>query len=95
MSHLSDVRNLPCVVCHVLGVSQITNTEAHHPRFAAGMAQKSSDRLAIAVCVEHHRGKSGIHGDRSAWNIKKLDEPQALAITIDWLLGGRAANGEF
>lgn len=92
MSHLARVRSLPCVICRQLGVKQESRTYSHHPRFAAGGAQKAPDTLAIPLCYEHHQGKTGIHGDRSAWNVANLDEAAALAIALDWQLGGMAAN---
>lgn len=61
-------------------------TYAHHPRFSEGMGTKASDYLAVPLCYEHHQGKTGIHGDRSAWNIAKINEPQALGLTIRKLM---------
>lgn len=43
--HLSRVAALGCVICRRLGMSD-TPAEIHHPRFAAGMAQRASDWLA-------------------------------------------------
>lgn len=62
-----------------------TPAEIHHPRFAAGMAQRASDWLALPVCAEHHRGSRGIHGDRSVLRQIKCDEPALLADVIELL----------
>lgn len=78
--HLVDVRELCCSVCDAPPPSY-----AHHPRFAAGLSQKASDYLAIALCYADHQGPDGIHGTRSRWKIYKMDEPKALAVTIEGL----------
>ncbi|WP_420465595.1 recombination protein NinB [Panacagrimonas sp.] len=82
MTHLDRIRAMPCVVCAALRQPQTTRTHAHHPRTGQGMAQKAPDHCAIPVCEEHHTGRRGIHGDRSAWNMARLDEMQALGLTI-------------
>ena len=82
--HLARVAALGCVICARLGYAD-TPAEIHHPRFAAGMAQRASDWLAIPVCPEHHRGSTGIHGDRSALRQLKTDEPDLLADVIERL----------
>lgn len=82
--HLSRVAALGCVVCRRLGYPD-SAAEIHHPRFAAGMAQRASDWLALPVCAEHHRGSRGIHGDRSVLRQIKADEPALLADVIELL----------
>lgn len=84
--HLSRVAALGCVICRRLGMSD-TPAEIHHPRFAAGMAQRASDWLAIPLCAECHRGSRGIHGDRSVLRQIKCDEPALLADVIELLNG--------
>src|SRR5699024_6933846 len=79
--HLARVKALPCSVCN-----RPSPSDAHHPRFAVGAGQRASDWLAIALCKECHQGASGIHGDRSAWRLRKMDEPDALAVTLSRLL---------
>lgn len=38
--------------------------------------------LSIGLCTDCHRGNNnGLHGRKAMWNIKKLDELGALAIT--------------
>ena len=86
--HLSRVAALGCAVCRRMGISD-TPAEIHHPRFAAGMAQRASDWLAIPACPDHHRGPRGIHGDRSVLRQIKCDEPELLAGVIEAWNGGR------
>lgn len=75
--HKARVADLPCSVCDAPSPSMV-----HHPRFAVGGGQRASDWLAIALCYECHQGQHGIHGDRSAWRLRKMEEPDALAVTI-------------
>ena len=82
--HLSRVASLGCVICRRLGYPD-SAAEIHHPRFAAGMAQRASDWLAIPACPEHHRGPRGIHGDRSVLRQIKCDEQALLADVIELL----------
>ncbi len=84
--HLSRVAALGCAICRRMGFPDVP-AEIHHPRFAAGMAQRASDWLAIPACPEHHRGPRGIHGDRSVLRQIKCDEPALLADVIELLNG--------
>ena len=85
--HLSRVAALGCVICRRFDLYDVP-AEIHHPRFAAGMAQRASDFLALPVCPEHHRGSRGIHGDRSVLRQIKCDEPDLLADVIELLAKG-------
>lgn len=76
--HLARVKELPCSVCDEPGPS-----EAHH-------IKQGSQYSAVALCPECHRGPVlGLHGQRRIWAIKKLDELDALAITVERLLEHR------
>lgn len=68
--HLERIKNLPCSVCDAPPIS-----EAHH--IVQGL-----QHLCVAVCSDCHRGRGGIHGDRSAWRLRKMDELRALNITL-------------
>lgn len=73
--HLGRVKELPCSVCDTPGPS-----EAHHIR-------QGDQYTAVALCPECHRGPSmGWHGGRIAWRVRKMDEMQALNITIKRLM---------
>lgn len=73
--HLANIRELPCSVCDTPGPS-----EAHH-------IKQGQQYTAIALCVECHRGPSmGWHGGRIAWRVRKMDELQALNVTLKRLL---------
>jgi hypothetical protein len=75
--YMARVRELPCFVC-----GKSAPSSAHHIRAGIGKGQKASDFLTIPLCHEHHQGKSGIHGDRSAWYLRKVDEWDGVADTI-------------
>lgn len=69
--HLAKVKELDCSVCDAPGPS-----EAHHIR-------QGDQYTAVALCVECHRGPSmGWHGGKIAWRVRKMDELQALNVTI-------------
>ena len=75
--HLSRVAGLSCVLC---GSSPV---EAHHLREGQGMSQRASDFLTIALCPDCHRGPNGLHGNRSLLKIRRLEELDSLALTIE------------
>jgi hypothetical protein len=58
----------------------------HHPRFAAGMSQRSSDWLVIPLCPDHHQqGGHGvaIHAGQSTFEGLYGSEESLLAQTIE------------
>jgi hypothetical protein len=59
--HMSRVAELGCAVCRRMGYEG-TPAELHHPRAGVGMAQRASHMDVLPLCVEHHRGKTGVHG---------------------------------
>lgn len=59
--HLDLISQLGCVVCARLGYGA-TPAEIHHPRKGTGLALRASHYDAIPLCVEHHRGQTGVHG---------------------------------
>lgn len=56
--HKLKVAALGCVVCRRLGFNT-TPVELHHVAEGSGLR---SDYAIAALCPEHHRGKSGLHG---------------------------------
>jgi len=73
------VRHLPCSVCDLPGPS-----EAHHIR-------QDNPWLCVALCPSCHRDPhNGIdQGRKAIWKVKKMDEWDALGITIRRLLTGK------
>ena len=74
-AHLAMVKELPCSVCDAPPPS-----EAHH-------AKQGSQYTCIALCPDCHRGPIlGFHGQRRMWAIKKMDELDALNVTVQRLM---------
>jgi hypothetical protein len=73
--HLLAVKSLPCSVCGALPPSS-----AHH-------IKQGQHFTCVALCHDCHQGpKMGWHGERRAWKVRKLDELDALAVTLENLL---------
>lgn len=74
-AHLSRVKELPCSVCDEAGPS-----DAHH-------VKQGSHWTCIALCHSCHQGPLlGLHGEKRAWAIRKMDEIDALAVTVRRLM---------
>jgi len=74
--HMARVACLPCACCGAYGV------HVHHIREDQGMAQRASNWLTVSLCPDCHTGPRGIHGDKSAMRLRKLEELDLLANTI-------------
>lgn len=75
--HLALVKALPCSVCDAPGPS-----DAHH-------IKQGQQYTAVALCKSCHQGSlMGLHGQRRAWAIAKMDELAALNKTIERILEG-------
>ncbi|NDG26575.1 MAG: hypothetical protein EB120_05295 [Proteobacteria bacterium] len=73
--HILRVKLLPCSVCDEPGPS-----DAHH-------IKQHQQYTAVALCKDCHQGSFlGWHGQKRAWAIRKMDELDALAKTIERLL---------
>ena len=72
--HLARVKALPCSVCGASGPS-----EAHH-------VKQGLQYTCIALCENCHRGYNGLHGTKAFWRIRKMDELDALNVTLKRLL---------
>ena len=73
--HLAKVKSLPCSVCDQPGPS-----DAHH-------VKQGLQYTCVALCKDCHQGSfMGWHGQKRMWSIKKMDELDALAVTIERLL---------
>ena len=79
--YMNRVAELGCVVCRMLGYGP-TPAQLHHVREGQGMAQRAQNWLVVPLCPEHHQGKTGVHGDRSAMRQLKVNELDLLSQTI-------------
>lgn len=76
--HLANVKSLPCSVCDAPGPS-----DAHH-------VKQHRQYTCVALCKDCHQGSFlGWHGQKRAWSIRKMDELDALNITVQRLLENR------
>jgi hypothetical protein len=74
-AHLAAVKELPCSVCDAPGPS-----DGHH-------IKQGQHYTCIALCKDCHQGSfMGWHGQKRAWIIRKMNETDALAITIQRIL---------
>lgn len=74
-AHIGAVKALPCSVCDEPGPS-----DAHH-------IKQGQHFTVVALCKSCHQGAlMGLHGQRRMWAIKKMDEVDALAVTVERLL---------
>ena len=65
------VKEQPCSVCEAPGPS-----DAHH-------IKQGRHYTVVALCKSCHQGsKMGWHGEKRAWAIAKMDELDALDVTI-------------
>lgn len=74
-AHVEAVKSVPCVVCDAPAPSA-----AHH-------VVQGDHYTVIAVCWHCHQGPQGIHGDKTLWRIRKLDEWGALNETLRRVYG--------
>ena len=73
--HIERVKALPCSVCDEPGPS-----DAHHIKQERHFA-------VVALCKSCHQGPLlGLHGQRRAWTVRKMDELDALNVTINRLM---------
>ena len=74
-AHIANVKALPCSVCDAAGPSY-----ANH-------INQGQHFTVVALCKDCHQGKRmGWHGERFAWKIAKMDELDALNVTLRRLL---------
>jgi hypothetical protein len=69
-----------------MGYSE-TPAQIHHPRINEAMGKKASHWLAIPLCLSHHLGEHGIHGDRVDFKNARVDELDLLADTLELIYG--------
>jgi hypothetical protein len=75
-AHIGSVKELPCSVC-----DSPPPSDAHH-------VKQHRQYVCIALCKDCHQGSfNGIHGQKRMWLIMKMEEIDALNVTIERLLG--------
>lgn len=78
------VARVPCVICARMGLGD-TPSLVHHMKLGSGASDRASDFLTIALCPEHHVGKSGVHTlkEHGLYLRYKCSEIDLLADTIE------------
>jgi hypothetical protein len=70
-AHIAAVKSLPCSVCNAPGPS-----DAHH-------IVQGQHFTVVALCKDCHQGsENGWHGRKTMWRIHKMDELDALNVTL-------------
>ena len=81
--HIARIADLPCSVCNRPSPSEVHEIRQGHWF------------TSVALCPDCHRSSVlGLHGQRRNWAIRKMDELDALAVTVQRivnLLEGRHA----
>lgn len=73
--HVRRVKELPCSVCNASAPS-----DAHH-------VKQHRQYTVVALCKDCHQGSfNGWHGQKRMWSIMKMDELDALNVTIERLM---------
>jgi hypothetical protein len=71
-AYVGLVKELPCSVCDAPPPS-----DAHH-------VKQHRQYTVVALCKDCHQGSfNGWHGQRRMWSVMKMDEQDALSITIE------------
>lgn len=69
--HIEKVKSLPCSVCSESGPSECHEIE------------QGQWFTSVALCPSCHRGSlMGLHGQKRAWAIAKMNELDALNVTL-------------
>ena len=83
---MARVAELGCIACQLLGYGQ-TPAQVHHIRDGQGMQQRAGNYLVLPLCLEHHTGKHGIHGDRAVLRQLNMGELEMLDEVLARLYG--------
>ncbi len=83
---MGRVASVPCVLCKHMGLGE-TPAQVHHLKYGQGASDRAHDCLTIALCPEHHTGKSGVHTlkEHGLYLRYKLSELDLLAMTLEAL----------
>ena len=71
-AYVGLVKELPCSVCDAPPPS-----DAHH-------VKQHRQYVCVALCKDCHQGpRNGWHGQRQMWKLKKMDELDAINVTVE------------
>lgn len=71
-AHMAKVAAMPCVICHLYGLPQLSQTQVHHVIHGRFGNARSGDDLTIPLCEGHHQGnwdgsKTALHREPARW----------------------------
>jgi hypothetical protein len=69
-AHIGRVKDTACAICDA------------PPPVEAHEIKQGDWFTSIGLCVACHRGPLGIHGDKTLWRIRKMEEIDALNVTL-------------
>lgn len=73
--HVAKIKEMDCVICNAAGPS-----ECHE-------IKQGQWFTSMPLCSDCHRGSfNGWHGQKRMWAVKKMDELDALNVTIQRLI---------
>ncbi|TQE92728.1 MAG: hypothetical protein FKY71_19310 [Spiribacter salinus] len=84
---MDRIAQMPCAIGQALGEDH-GPVEVHHIRQGQGMSQRASHWLTVPLCPACHRGRLGVHGDRTLLRMARLGELDLLALTIEEVVRG-------
>jgi hypothetical protein len=79
---MGRIKQMPCIVCRLLDLTQLKLTDVHHIREDR---EARNDFLTLPLCWDHHQGPQGVHGDKTYLRILKTSEWGLLAKVIEEL----------
>jgi hypothetical protein len=68
--HIERIKIMSCVVCDQPGPS-----DAHE-------IKQGDFWTSLPLCRDCHMGRNGIHGEKRAWHLRKMNELDALSVLI-------------
>ncbi len=79
--HLERVASLSCCLCGARPV------EVHHILEGRIKGRRCGHFTTIPLCPECHRGRCGVHGEKTMLKVMKITELELLGKTIEVLYG--------
>jgi hypothetical protein len=82
---MDRVSRMKCICCELLDMEQMWPVEVHHIRQDR---EERNDFLTLPLCSEGcHKGRLGVHGDKTYLRMLQMSEWGLLACVIERLYG--------
>jgi hypothetical protein len=77
--HIQRIKAMPCAVCEKQS-SEYEPSDCHEIKQGQWFS-------SVPLCKDCHTGKhNGLHGEKAMWKVMKMDEIDALAVTVERLV---------